>query len=221
MKGKDKTKEQLLSEIENLQRRIAELEARETEQRRYKDLVDFLPQAVFETDNTGNITFANRVVLEVTGYTPDDIEKGMSGLQLMIPEERDRFGEFMSRVARGEEHSSIEITALRKDGSTFPAIMFPSPIMDGEKPVGVRGVVVDITGQKQMEEKLKVFSNAVEGAIDAIAITDMKGIISYVNPSMETIYGYKKGEMLGKSVLNLSSNPEIANEIMSAMLTCM
>jgi len=48
----------------------------------------------------------------------------------------------------GEKLSGIETTALRKDGSTFPAIMYPSLIVKGKKPVGVRGIVVDITEQQ-------------------------------------------------------------------------
>ncbi|MFA4916419.1 MAG: PAS domain S-box protein [Syntrophales bacterium] len=73
--------------------------------------------------------------------------------------------------------------------------------------------LIDVT-----KEKIRIFSNAVEGAIDGIAITDMKGIITYANPAMEDMYGYNKGELLEKSVAILDSNPERVNEIMSAMI---
>lgn len=226
---KDKTKKQLLSEVEDLRRRITELEAEGAERRnteetliesreKYKDLADLLPQAIFETDESGNLTFVNRIVFEKAGYTPADIEKGLSGLQFVIPEERNRFSQYIKRIMSGEKLGSIETTSLRKDGSTFPAIMYPSLIVKGKKPVGVRGVVVDITDQKQGEEKLRIFSNAVAGAIDGIAITDMKGIITYTNPAMEKTYSYKKGEMLGKPVISLNANAEMANEMMSTML---
>ncbi|MFC2006154.1 PAS domain S-box protein [Chloroflexota bacterium] len=127
-------------------------EAREESYRRYKDLADFLPQAVFETDEVGNITFANRVVFETSGYTSEDVDKGMHGLQMMIPEDRDRFNEYMSRIMRGEEPSGIEITALNKNGNTFPDIILAARIIDGGKPFGARGVVVDITERKQAEQ---------------------------------------------------------------------
>lgn len=76
----------------------------------------------------------------------------------------------------------------------------------------------EITERKQVEEKLRIFSNAIAGAMDGKAITDMKGIITYTNPAMERIYGYEKGEMLGKSIISLSSDVEMANEIMSSMI---
>lgn len=76
----------------------------------------------------------------------------------------------------------------------------------------------EIAERKRAEEEIRVFSNAVAGALDAIAITDMKGIITYANSAMEEIYGYKKEEILGKSVISLNLNPEMANEIMSTMV---
>ncbi|MFC2071270.1 PAS domain S-box protein [Chloroflexota bacterium] len=130
-------------------------EALEESYKRYKDLADFLPQAVFETDEVGNITFANRIIFETSGYTSEDVDKGIHGLQLIIPEDRDRFNEYMSRIMRGEAPGSIEITALNKDGNTFPAIILARRIIDGGKPVGARGAVVDITERKKTEEKIK------------------------------------------------------------------
>ncbi|MFC1847414.1 ATP-binding protein [Chloroflexota bacterium] len=166
MEDSEKTREQLLSELVDLRRRTAELEALETERRqseealkksykRYKDLADLLPQAVFETNEVGNITFANHIIFERSGYTPEDVDKGMNGLQLIIPEDRDRFSESMSGVMRGEEPSGIEITALNKDGSQFSAIAFTAPIINGDKPVGIRGIVVDIAEREQADKKVQ------------------------------------------------------------------
>ncbi len=77
---------------------------------------------------------------------------------------------------------------------------------------------LDITERKRMEERIRTFSQAITGAIDAIAITDMKGIITYANPAMEEMYEYEKGELIGKPVSVLDPNQEMANEIMSAMI---
>ena len=80
------------------------------------------------------------------------------------------------------------------------------------------GITRKITDRKKTEQENKVFSSAVDGAADAIIITDINGIITYSNPSAEEMYGYKKGEMLGESVINLNTNLKMSNEIMSAML---
>lgn len=132
----------------------SQAELRESE-RKYKELADSLPQAVFETDEKGNFTFVNRYMLESSGYTLEDFDKGISKLQVIVPEDRDRIGRQMQLVMSGEEPGSVEITALRKDGSTFPAILFSAPIIREGKPVGVRGIVIDITERKQAQKKLE------------------------------------------------------------------
>ncbi len=90
----------------------------------------------------------------------------------------------------------------------------------GEKKeiVSLVHTVRDITESKQAEEKIRLFSHAVAGAVDAIVITDMKGTITYANPAMREIYGYRKDEMLGKSVIDLNAEPETAAAILSTML---
>jgi len=48
--------------------------------------------------------------------------------------------------------------------------------------------------------------------------TDMKGIITYVNPATEKLYGYNKGELIGKDVSVLNPTPEMVKGIISTLL---
>ncbi len=43
---------------------------------RYRELANFLPEIVFESDLSGNITFFNQRAFEMTGYTRVELEKG-------------------------------------------------------------------------------------------------------------------------------------------------
>ncbi|QTA87352.1 PAS domain S-box protein [Desulfonema magnum] len=76
----------------------------------------------------------------------------------------------------------------------------------------------EINERKNAEQKIKIFSHAVTGAIDAIAIADMQRIITYVNPAMEELYGYEEGEMIGKSTAVLNPVSERVKEMESAMI---
>ncbi|MFH2012774.1 MAG: PAS domain S-box protein [Pseudomonadota bacterium] len=75
-----------------------------------------------------------------------------------------------------------------------------------------------ILKQRKADKTIKIFSQAIEGAIDGVTITDMEGIITSANPAIEDGYGYEKGELLGKSVACLDANPESASEIMSSLI---
>lgn len=134
------------------QRKEIEEKLRESE-RRFRELAELLPQIVFETDEKGNFTFVNHVGLVSTGYTEDDLRGGVNLLQLVPPEEYEKVSESLARRHEGAP-ISLELTARRKDNSVFPALVYASSIWHERKVVGFRGIVVDITERKRMEEAL-------------------------------------------------------------------
>jgi two-component system sensor histidine kinase/response regulator len=125
------------------------------EEKRYRDLGDLLPQTIFEADESGNLTFVNRSAFDNFGYTQEDFANGLNVAQMLAPEERERVKEVFSKTLSEERGSrEAEITALRKDHTTFPAIVFSGPIVQSGKSVGVRGFIIDITGRKRSENEL-------------------------------------------------------------------
>ena len=166
MEDKDKTKEELVTELAEMRRRVTELKASEAErqkveealkesERRYRELADLLPQIVFEMDLEGNITFMNRNGLEFLDYTQEDLEAGLDALQLVIPEDRERIGQNLQRTFAGERTVGIQYTGLRKDGSTFPFIGDSGLIVRDDEPIGLRGMVIDITERVRAEKALE------------------------------------------------------------------
>ncbi len=132
----------------------AEEELRESEEK-FRQLADLLPQTVFETDERGNLTFANRIAFDLFGYTSGDFEKGLNALNMLVPEDRDRALENIARVLKGEWMSGTEYTALTKDDDLFPVIIHTSPIIREDKPVGLRGIITDLTKIKEAEGALR------------------------------------------------------------------
>jgi nitrogen-specific signal transduction histidine kinase/ActR/RegA family two-component response regulator len=57
----------------------------------------------------------------------------------------------MKKFCGGVETSS-EYTGLRKDGTTFPILLHSSPLFKDGKPFGIRGIVIDMTIQKTIDE---------------------------------------------------------------------
>ena len=136
------------------ERKRAEEALRESE-KKYRELVNFLPIPLFETDVQGNVLTGNRAIFEAFGYTQDDLEKGLNVFHMTSTEDRDRIRANIQRVLSGEKKGGTEYTGIRKDGSIFPEIMFSSPILRENKPVGLRGAIIDLTAQKQTEASLQ------------------------------------------------------------------
>jgi len=165
MKAKQKTKQQLIDELVEMRQRTVEQEASETgckqvenelreSERKYRELADLLPQTVFELDRAGNFTFVNLNSIDTFGHTLKYGNAPWPVLQMFAPEERDRVKKSIQRVLSGKKLDGAEYTAVKKDGNTFPVIAYASPIIDGEKAVGLRGIVVDITELKQLEKRV-------------------------------------------------------------------
>ncbi len=151
----------LASFIDITDRKKVEQKLKESEEK-YRELANSLPQVIAETDERGNLTFVNKNAYSVFGYTPDDFNKGLNALQMLIPEDRKRAMENIKRVLRGkkvEKMEDNEYTALRKDGSTFPIIIYSSPIIYNDISVGTRSIIIDITDRKKAEKEI---TNALE-----------------------------------------------------------
>ncbi|TET42857.1 MAG: PAS domain-containing sensor histidine kinase, partial [Dehalococcoidia bacterium] len=106
-------------------------------------------------DERSNLIFVNRNAFDMFGYSQEDFDKGLSGIQMLIPEDQDRAKENIKERLRGEELGTNAYTALRKDGSTFSVLVYAAPIVREGKPIGLRGIIVDITERKQLEQTIQ------------------------------------------------------------------
>ncbi len=148
--------------IESIHKTITERELtaallKESE-KRFRDLSELLPQVVYELDKKGNVIFINRQAFDLFGYTQDDFNKGVNITEIFIPEDRERAVQNMQSRFKGEELGGIEYRALKKDGGIFTVVVFASPIFRRNELVGLRGILIDITERKRMEEELKRLS---------------------------------------------------------------
>jgi PAS domain S-box-containing protein len=102
--------EQMIQEIE--ERRRTEQALRESEER-FRELGELLPETVYEMEIGGRVTFINRGGIEKFGYTQEEWDRGLNGLDVIVPEDRQRALDVSRRVLRGEGTGINEYTAKR------------------------------------------------------------------------------------------------------------
>ncbi|PWR75201.1 response regulator [Methanospirillum stamsii] len=144
--------EELRSNYEELKIQGVQLKNSE---RRIRDLIELLPQTIFEIDNSGKILLINQAGLETFKVTPDDIKSGVNVQDYTAESYREQSKIFFDRTFAGEKKNGIEYLAQKKDGTIFPAVLYANAIIENDKPVGVRGIVIDITELKQVHETLE------------------------------------------------------------------
>ncbi|WP_305065023.1 PAS domain-containing hybrid sensor histidine kinase/response regulator [Methanococcoides sp.] len=181
---------------------------------KYKELADSLPQAVFETDLQGNLIFVNRHAFDMFGFMQGDFDKGINVFQTLMPEDSERAKLDFERVVCGEGRESNEYTALRKDDSTFPIIIYASRIVYNNKTIGIRGILVDITERKEADRALREseekFRTIFENASDAIYVTGLDGQFLEVNQVACDQLGYSRSELLQMGAEDIDSFDDAA-----------
>lgn len=73
--------------------------------------------------------------------------------------------------------------------------------------------VRDITERKLEQDRLKLFSEAVEEAPDGVQIVDLNGYVTYSNRGVEEMYGIPREELKGKHVNEMNVDPEFAGRV--------
>lgn len=146
----------------NIGQRIQAQDALESSEDRFKNLTDLLPLTVFETDTNGNLTFVNQMAFKQFNYTFEDFQNGINGFDMIIDKDKNRIKANFSNTLISDTPSSNEYTAIRKDGSTFPIMIFSNAITKNTIPIGIRGIVIDITNIKLAEEKINKLNEDLE-----------------------------------------------------------
>jgi PAS domain S-box-containing protein len=134
----------------------------ERSEKRFIELVHLLPQGIFETDLSGNVTFANPTALESLGYTSGDIEKGLNIFDVLAPGDRKRGYEMFRGILQGEKTKGTEYTVLEKDGSMIPVMVYTSSIIRDGNLAGIRGSYVNLTRIKSIEAEIRKLNAELE-----------------------------------------------------------
>ena len=189
------------------ERKKADCALRESEDR-YRELANSLPDIVFEADANWKLVFVNERAFEISGYGHEDFEKGMNIRQFIVPEDRERAKKNIQRLLAGSKYVPTEYKFLRKNGTTFPALITTVPQIAGNKMRGLRGVVIDITERKNAEQALRDSEAELraifEGASEGILVADSKTKrFVFANMEMCKITGYSLQELLKLSLKDI------------------
>ena len=178
--------------------RYAAQEALEESRERHRALSEAAFEAIFISEK-GVCLDQNSKAEELFGYTLEQA-KGRMGTEWIVPQDR---ALVLQNMSTGYEQP-YEVTGLRKDGSTFPAVICGRMMRYGNRAVRVTSMR-DITERKLAEEAQRIAATAFESA-QGMIITDARHVILRVNQAFTQITGYSAEEALGQTPRVLTSD---------------
>ena len=183
------------------ERKEAEEALRESEER-YRDLVENSRELICTHDLSGLLLSANPAAAAALGYELNEYVGKKTIHDILLPEVRHQFDEYMARLRKDGATSGIMLVKT-KSGETRIWEYYNSLRTEGVTAPVVRGMARDITeelrARKALRQSEERYRELFENSRDAIYLHDMSGRYLSVNRAAEELSGYSRDEILGKN----------------------
>lgn len=171
-------------------------------------IIENLPVAIFTKDAQNEYRFSvwNAKMEELFGVKREAM-LGKNDYELFETEaEADYYRRTDTAVMEGGQVVDIPLEVVTTNRGLMLAHTVKVPIHDSDgKPEILLGILDDITERKRAEEDILKFKLGIERSNDAFFLTNPEGVITYVNPAFEKIYGFSREEAIGQTPRILKS----------------
>jgi len=218
MKDENKSKKQLIGELDRLRQRHTQLEtdskgvaaALSESEKRYRRITEAITDYIFTVkvaDGHPAETHHGPTCEAVTGYTAEEFNADPFLWIRMVPaEDQDIIRAQASEALSGHDPEPIEHRIIRKDGQIRWVSNSLVPTSDGQgNLVSYDGLLRDITNRKIAEETLREseerYRHLVETMNEGLAMADQDYVFTFVNERLCEMLGYSREEMLGRHIV--------------------
>ncbi|CBE70010.1 MAG: PAS domain S-box protein [Candidatus Methylomirabilis oxygeniifera] len=162
------------------------------------------PAGITILDRDGNVRLWSRAAERIFGWQKEEVLG--RPLPIVPPNKCEEYRNLLDRALAGETLAGIDVVRRKKDGSPIDISLWTAPLCNAGGGIdGVVGVLVDTTGRKQAEGRLRLQAAALEAAANGIIITDRGGMILWVNSAFARLTGYTAEEAIGRNPRLLKS----------------
>jgi len=189
----------LASIIDITERQRAEAALRSSEIRKTA-VLDAALDCIITIDSAGKVVEWNPAAETTFGFSREQV-LGHPLAELIIPPDfraahSRGLAQYLATGAGAVLGKRVEFTALRADGTRFPAeiSIVSIPLPDA---LLFTGYLRDITERKQVEDRFRL---VVEAAPSALLMVNEHGVMTLVNSQTEQLFGYSRAELLGQPV---------------------
>ncbi|MCP4644216.1 MAG: PAS domain S-box protein [bacterium] len=191
-------------------RRNAEI-AQQHEREFTSATLDSLPGILYLLDKHSRLIRWNRNAEVVLGYTGEELSR-LSPTEFFTEDARGDVTQAI-QTAFAEGSASLEAPMLSKTGTVRPYLLTGQRVTIGGEEF-VLGTGLDIGKRVAAEETLRRHSEALEQAMDGIAIADLDGVLQFVNPAWAAMHGYSPKELEGLHLSVCHTKEQMEKEVL-------
>jgi PAS domain S-box-containing protein len=162
-------------------------------------LLDAAPNAVIVIGPDGLMNLVNTQTEKLFGYSREELLG--QPVEMLIParfrpNHASHRSAFFAAPSPRSMGAGRDLFGLHKDGTEIPCEIGLNPIATADGQCVVTSIV-DLTERFKAQETLRLL---VEAAPNAMILIAPDGLMSLVNTQTEKLFGYSRGELLGKSI---------------------
>ena len=179
---------------------IAERKQIEEKIRFFRIIAEQINDSLIVTDTHFAITYINQATEHLFGYTLDEVRGKTPGFLNAAPGADDLQQKLYETVSSGKIFAAASLNR-RKDGSTFVCDYKVMPFKDEQdRIVSYVGVQRDVTESRRAEAQLRLQSLVLDQIEDCVTVTDLNGIITYVNDAEVRALGHSRDDLIGATI---------------------
>ncbi|MBN1382860.1 MAG: PAS domain S-box protein, partial [Deltaproteobacteria bacterium] len=165
--------------------------------KRYKEFVENVEDACFETDLRGRFTFANHAVSRQSGYSREEfLSLPPEGLYVS-KEARNRVRPVFREVLETGIPKKVVYQLQRKNGEIYSVENVISLMRDNKgNPVGYRGITRDVTERIKNEQALERYRDFLDSIDELCWENDLNGKLIFANQKALHVFGFDDKEEL-------------------------
>jgi diguanylate cyclase (GGDEF)-like protein/PAS domain S-box-containing protein len=169
-----------------------------------EDLLQGIGALVWEADAEDlHFTFVSRHAEKLLGYPADRWTRGSSWGDHIHPADRGRALAECRELAQNGTDGELEYRAVTAEGAV---VWIRDAVRLNVAPGGaptLRGVMLDVTRSALSEREAHFHSRLLDEVEAAVIATDLKGTVTHWNRHAERLFGYTRGEAVGRDIAEL------------------